>query len=129
MSVFNYSDKYTFNVGDKWRKGIMKYLSQNYKEKIQLLYNFVIEAAVDGKSHLIKTIQMSLSKLFLEKGVNLEKLRTLLLSPTGIAAININGTINYSGLGIDISLSFRLLRGKQKSPSSKKTFICQIAYC
>ena len=65
MSVFNYSNKYTFNVGDKWSKGIMKYFSQNYKEKIQLLYKFVTEAAVDGKSHLIKTIQMSLSKLFL----------------------------------------------------------------
>lgn len=68
MSVFNYSNKYTFNVGDKWSKGIMKYLSQNYKEKIQLLYNFVIEAAVDGKISFNKNNSNVTKQIIFVKG-------------------------------------------------------------
>ena len=49
-----------------------------------------------GKSHLIKIIYMSLSKVLIYKGSELYKPRNLLLAPTGVAAINTNGIINNS---------------------------------
>ena len=45
---------------------------------------------------------MSLSKALVYKGVELEKPRILLLAPTGVAAIDINGTTIHSGLGINV---------------------------
>ena len=45
-----------------------------------------------GKSHLTKTIYMLLSKVLIYKVGQLEKPRLLLLAPTRVAAININGT-------------------------------------
>ena len=45
---------------------------------------------------------MSLSKVLIYKGGELEKPRILLLAPTGVAAININGTTIHSGLGINV---------------------------
>ena len=50
---------------------------------------------------MIETIYMSLSKVLIYKGGGLEKLRILLLAPTGVAAININGTTIHSSLGIN----------------------------
>ena len=55
-----------------------------------------------GKSHLIKTISPSVSKLLLYKDGGTEKPIILLLAPTGVAAVNINGTTIHSGLGIGI---------------------------
>ena len=43
---------------------------------------------------------ISLSKLLLHRGGDPSKSRILLLAPTGVAAININGTTIHSGLGI-----------------------------
>ena len=51
---------------------------------------------------MIKTIYMSLSKVLMYKGGELDKPRILLLAPTGVAAININGTTIHSGLGINV---------------------------
>ena len=53
-----------------------------------------------GKSHLIKTIYNSVNKVFLHQSENPEKPRVLVLAPTGVAAININGTTIHSGLNI-----------------------------
>ena len=53
-----------------------------------------------GKSHLIKTIYHSLSKLFLHQSGSPVKPRVLVLALTGVAAININWTTIHSGLNI-----------------------------
>ena len=52
------------------------------------------------KSHLIKTIYHSVSKLFLHQSESPVKSRVLVLVPTGVAAINMNGTTIHSGLNI-----------------------------
>ena len=44
---------------------------------------------------------MSLSKVLIYKGGELEKPRILLSAPTRVAAISINGTTIHSGLGIN----------------------------
>ena len=53
-----------------------------------------------GKSHLIKTIYHSINKVFLYQSENPEKPRVLVLAPTGVSAININGSTIHSGLNI-----------------------------
>ena len=45
---------------------------------------------------------MLLSKVLMYKGGELEKPRVLLLAPTGVAAININGTTIHSALGTNV---------------------------
>ena len=45
---------------------------------------------------------MSLCKVLIYKGSELEKPRILLLTPTGVAVINRNGTTIHSGLEINV---------------------------
>ena len=56
-----------------------------------------------GKSNLAKTIHISISKVLLHKGGSPEKPRILLFAPTGAVAININGTIINTVLGINVA--------------------------
>ena len=60
-------------------------------QNVKPFYMFITSGAEIGKSHLIKSIYMSLSKVLIYKGGELEKPRMLLLAPTGVAEINING--------------------------------------
>ena len=53
-----------------------------------------------GKSHLIKTIFHEVSKVFLYRSAYPAKPRILLLTPTGVATININGNTIHSRLHI-----------------------------
>ena len=53
-----------------------------------------------GNSHLMNTISRSVSKLLLYQSETLDKPRGLAFAPTGVAAININGTIIHSDLDI-----------------------------
>ena len=53
-----------------------------------------------GKSHLMKTINQVINKLSLYQSRNPDKPEVLVLEPTGIAAININGTVIHSDLNI-----------------------------
>ena len=52
------------------------------------------------KSHLIKTIYQSETKLLQYHGGSPEKPRVLILAPTGVASINVNGTTVHSVLGL-----------------------------
>ena len=65
-----------------------------------------------GKSHLIKTIFQAVSKVLLYHGTNPEKPRVLLLAPTGVASININGTTLHSAFGLPCEGSFYPLNNK-----------------
>ena len=53
-----------------------------------------------GKSHLIKTIYHTAVKTFRHPPVNPELPTVLLMAPTGVAAINIDGTTINTGLAI-----------------------------
>ena len=63
-----------------------------------------------GKSHLIKIIYHSVNKVFLHQSENPEKPRVLVLAPTGVAAININGTTIHSGLMVSGKLLYQVHR-------------------
>ena len=71
-------------------------------------------------SNLIKTINLSLRKILIYKGENREKSRILLLIPTGVAAINIDGTTVHTHLGINVGGKMSPLKDRQKAALSNK---------
>lgn len=71
-------------------------------------------------SNLIKTINLSLRKILIYKGENQEKSRILLLIPTGVAAINIDGTTVHTHLGINVGGKMCPLKDRQKAALSNK---------
>ena len=63
----------------------------------------------------MKTIFQTFTKTLLYHSDNPEKVRVLLLGPTGISAVNINGTTIHSGLGITSHGKYNKLGHKQKA--------------
>ena len=92
----------------------MKSMSSKSNEQIKPLQIFVSGSGGVGKSHLIKTMFQSVSKTLLFHATNPEKPRVLLLAPTGVAAINIDGVIIHSALGIIPSNKFHPLADKTR---------------
>ena len=80
----------------------MKNLSSKHVKYIKPFHIFLTGGAGVGKSHLIKTIFMSIRKLLSFKGGDPEKPRILILAPTGVTAINIDGTTIHAALGINV---------------------------
>ena len=80
-----------------WDK--MKNVNSLKPVEIEPLYLFVTGGGGAGKSHLIKTIYHTAVKIFRHPPINPE-LPTVLMAPTGVAAININGTTINTGLAI-----------------------------
>ena len=64
---------------------------------------FITGGAGVGKSHLINTLRQFLEKTFTDYTGNAEKPKVLVLAPTGVAAINVDGTTIHSGLGIPVN--------------------------
>ena len=64
------------------------------------MWLFITGGADVGKSHLKKTICMFLAKTFNLYSGSPDKPKVLILAPTGVAAINIDGTTINSGLSI-----------------------------
>ena len=102
----NMQQREIFNFVHKWSRDFIKSLGCKIHQNVKLFYVFITGGAGVGKSHMIKTIYMSLSKVLMYKGGELDKPRILLLAPTGVAAININATTIHSGLGIILKASY-----------------------
>ena len=98
----NMQQREIFNFVHKWSRDFIKSLGCKIHQNVKLFYVFITGGAGVGKSHMIKTIYMSLSKVLMYKGGELDKPRILLLAPTGVAAVNINGTTIRSGLEINV---------------------------
>ena len=64
------------------------------------------------KSHLLTTIYLAVTNTLMYNGNEPYKPRVLLLPPTGIAAVNIDGTTIHSGLGINLKGQFYPLNDK-----------------
>ena len=92
----NMQQREIFNFVHKWPRDFIKSLG------CKIHGNVKPGGAGVAKYHLTKTIYMSLGKVLIYKGGELEKPRISLLAPTGVAAININDTTIHSGLGINV---------------------------
>ena len=58
---------------------------------------------------------MSLNKVMMYKGFDQEKPRILLLAPTGVAAVHINGTTSHLGLQINVGGKMFPLNDRQRA--------------
>ena len=65
------------------------------------LHVFITGGGGCGNSHLLRTIYQAVTKTLMYNGGNPGKPRVLLLAPTGVAAVNMDGTTIHSGLGIN----------------------------
>ena len=81
---------------------------------IKPFHIFLTDGAGDGKSHFIKTIFMSISKLLSFKGGDPEKPRILILAPTEMAVINVDETTIHTSLGINVEHKLYLLNDRQR---------------
>ena len=97
ISSLNMQQRELFNFVHKWSRDFIKSLCCKIHQNVKPFLIFITGGARVGKSHLIKTTYMSLSKVLINKGGELEKPRILLLVPTGVAPININGANIHSG--------------------------------
>ena len=78
----------------------MKNLNCLKPEKLDPINLFVTGGARAGKSHLIKAIYHTEVKTFRYGTINPERPTVALMAPTGVAAININGTTIHTALSI-----------------------------
>ena len=101
-----------FNVAHKWAQDHVKGFSAKNKLKPQPFHIFFSSSGGTGKSHVIKTIFQALTKTYHSN--NPKNIRLLLLGPTGISSVNINGLTIHSGLGITSHGKYNKLDHKQK---------------
>ena len=84
-------------------------------QPLEPLHIFLTGNAGCGKSFLMKVLYQSLTKILSYGNVSLDKSKALLMAPTGVAAINIDGATIHTALNIPISQF-----GKKLSPLSEK---------
>ena len=83
-----------------WCRSKVKNMNSVKPENVEPIYLFLTGGGGAGKSHLIKVIYYTVTKTFRHGPTNPEKPAVLLMAPTGVAAININGTTIHSALAI-----------------------------
>ena len=103
-----------------WAKESVKNKSSEIEKSIPPFHIFLTGGGGCGKSHLIKAVYQAISKIFLYHGSNPEKPRVLLLAPTGVASININGTTLHSAFGLPCEGPFYPLNHRTLDSSRKK---------
>ena len=113
-SHLNAKQRRLFEVIQKQSRDYMKNLSSKSIKNIKTFYIFLTGGAEVGKSHLIKTIYKSFSEVLMYKGGHTEILRILLLAPTGVAAIHIDGTTIHTTLRITVGSKLYPLQGRMQ---------------
>ena len=116
----NKKQREVFNVTLKWTRDHVKNLSSKNSTKILPFHIFLTGGAGVGKSHVLKTIYMSATKVLGRKGGDPGKPRVLVLAPTGVAAINVDGTTIHCGLGINVGHKMYPLNDKQRASLRNK---------
>ena len=115
MRLLSVKQRQVLYIVHKRSRDYIKYLNLRVLKKVAPFYIFLTGGGGVSKSHLIKTIHISLTKVLMHKGGNPEKPRILLLAPTGVAAININGITVHTDLSINVRSKMYPLNGRQKA--------------
>ena len=96
----NTQQRKAYNLVLTWCRSKIKNMNSLKPVDVQPIHLFVTGGAGAGKSHLIKAIYHTATKSFRHITNNPEKPTVLLMTPTGVAAININGTTIHTALAI-----------------------------
>ena len=83
-----------------WCRNKVKNMNSLKQTDVQPVYLFLTGGGGVGKSHLINSIYHTTTKTFRHGITNPENPTVLLMAPTGVAAININGTTIHTALAI-----------------------------
>ena len=96
----NEKQRSAYNIVLSWCRNTMKNLNCLKPEKLDPIHLFVTGGAGAGKRHLIKAIYHTAVNTFRYGTINPERPTVALMAPTGVAAININGTTIHTALSI-----------------------------
>ena len=105
-----------FDMVLSWAKKSIKTKSMPDAQPLEPLHIFLKDCASCGELFLMKVLYQSLTKILSYGNVSLDKPKVLLMAPTSVAAINIDGTTIHTALNIFINQF-----GKKLSPLSDKT--------
>ena len=94
----NSQQRQIFDQVFNWCKS--KYRNSLTKKKVHPLNVFLLRRAGVGKSYLINAIFQTLTRTFSLCSGTPEKVKVLKMVPTGVAAVNINGTSISTALDI-----------------------------
>jgi len=124
----NAKQREIFEVVNKWVRDYTKSLSSD-AVKVDPIYIFLTGSAGCGKSHLITTISATLTKALSYGEGDVNKTKILMLAPTGVAAVNVDGSTIHSALGIPADRNFsknisRLSDQKRSMLRSKLSELC-----
>ena len=89
-----------FDFVNKWPRAQIKSKNCKALEKPQPIHLLVTESAVIGKSHLLVTIRHFLVKSLSYNEGSVDKVRVLMLAPTGVAAVDVDGATIHSALAL-----------------------------
>ena len=96
----NPEQRCAYDIVLSWCRKLIKNLNSLKPVDVKPIYLFLTGGGGAGKSHLIKTIYHTAVKTFRHPPFNPELPTVLLLAPTGVAAIHIDGTTVNTGLAI-----------------------------
>ena len=111
----NRKQRELFDMLQTWAKKSIKIILMSDAQPLEPLHIFLTGNAGCGKSFLMKVLHQSLTKILSYGNVSLDKPKVLFMAPTGVAAINIDGTTIHNALNIPINQF-----GKKISPLSDK---------
>ena len=94
----NTGQREIFESVNHWARTKLKSLNSTCVNKVEPLRLFLTGKGGCGKSYVVRTVYNHLTKLFSYRTTKEEKV--LLLAPTGIAAVNINGETFYHALSL-----------------------------
>ena len=102
ISSLNHKQRTLFNTVHSCAIQYVKSRSALSRQNLEPLYIFLTGNAGCGKSFLMKVLYQSLTKTLSYGNMSVDKPKVLLMAPTGVAAINIDGTTIHTALNIPI---------------------------
>ena len=100
IQSLNVQQRQVFDFVYSWAKETVKQKSSVKPNLVKPFNLFLSGSSGVGKSHLIKTIYQSVPKVLQYHGGSPDKPRILILAPTDVASINVNGIAIHSALSI-----------------------------
>ena len=96
----NKKQRFAYDIVLSWCRRLIKNMNSLKPVEVEPIYLFLSGGGGAGKSHLIKTMYHTAVKTFRHPPFNPDLPTVLLLAPTGVAAINIDGTTINTGIAI-----------------------------